>query len=637
MFKSVNFIDIGYLNFNPDFHIYLGDKSKIIFAPNKIGKSSIYTWLKEHYTDYKYVDYDNLKFNFIKNRKKIEISANISAIEKSNSIKQSLLDTIDLVKNIKSYISKKPEKTKNNEKYYNMHGDNEKLLLEFTTNNFDNISTLSNDIEFIVKNYDNIMNITTLEEELGNLKKLLMKEALEFIEKQIDDDTYECPVCGTKKTENIIKLIAEKKTTLDCDTSELLKSFAKKNNNESTEEIINRFNRIKNKISENNILFEEIVYYVSTNNGDKDYIKTAQNIKNELIRLNKEINNLEEKRIEFYNNVKKKEFIIRDIFSHKFKGRKIEFDDQNKKVILNLKREVKTYSTSESNLMVLIVHLYEFIGSNSSIVVIDDPLTSYDLPNQYVIMYEIISTIVNQDRKGLIFTHNIDTINISSSQKNDVFDYEYIESVKDELYINSLPYNNRNVFDLGEIYNSTTINAFKPYLKLIIERDNEEKKNDTAKTAKDLIFHYDSPNHQLNIDGEKLENEYLCDLIDQFTENTFTNSSFPNNAINKIIFLAALRVWIEKQLYLNNPSDISLVGKQFGEKIEYVFPMNGNSRWNGSEKVTREFLMSKKVMLNQNEHTRSLSSPCYYALNLTLYELAEEIISIKNAFYETGI
>ena len=83
---------------------------------------------------------------------------------------------------------------------------------------------------------------------------------------------------------------------------------------------------------------------------------------------------------------------------------------------------------------------------------------------------------------------------------------------------------------------------------------------------------------------------------------------------------------------MESNNDIGLHRKQFGDKIKYIFNSN---RWNGSDKVTREYLMSKKVMLNQHIHQQSQIMPFYYSLNLTFDDIANEIIDIKNHFLST--
>ena len=124
----------------------------------------------------------------------------------------------------------------------------------------------------------------------------------------------------------------------------------------------------------------------------------------------------------------------------------------------------------------------------------------------------------------------------------------------------------------------------------------------------------------------------MVSLIDDLNEQTIINDTFEKNAINKILYMVAIRIWIEKKFYQNSPTDESLHNKTFGEKIDYMFPKNNNIRWNGNSKVTRKYLMSKKTMINQHDHYRSQTLPFSYALNLSLDELKNEIIDIKDTF-----
>ena len=89
--------------------------------------------------------------------------------------------------------------------------------------------------------------------------------------------------------------------------------------------------------------------------------------------------------------------------------------------------------------MTFIICILEFISSDKTTLVIDDPLSSYDIPNQYRIIYEITSS-KKEHKNILIFTHNIDTINIANSQYNALFEYEIIEKKNNTLFLNSLPY-----------------------------------------------------------------------------------------------------------------------------------------------------------------------------------------------------
>ena len=163
------------------------------------------------------------------------------------------------------------------------------------------------------------------------------------------------------------------------------------------------------------------------------------------------------------------------------------------------------------------------------------------------------------------------------------------------------------------------------YFKLLIERE------DDLQAPENLVFHYDR-SYFLEYENVNLTNEYFVSLIDNLDNNFVYNKSFEQNAIDKIFYMTAIRIWIEEKFYQNNPNDNSLNGKTFGEKIGYMFPKNGQTRWKGSSSVTRKYLMSKKIMINQHNHYKSQILPFNYALNITLDELKNEILDIKNHF-----
>ena len=89
MFNKDDFCNINYIEFDDDFNIELNQKSKIIFGYNGIGKSSIYKYLKNKYNEYDYLDYEDTKESFLKNKKEVVIGARIQTITKlKNEIEQ---------------------------------------------------------------------------------------------------------------------------------------------------------------------------------------------------------------------------------------------------------------------------------------------------------------------------------------------------------------------------------------------------------------------------------------------------------------------------------------------------------------------------------------------------------------------
>ena len=56
--------------------------------------------------------------------------------------------------------------------------------------------------------------------------------------------------------------------------------------------------------------------------------------------------------------------------------------------------------------------------------------------------------------------------------------------------------------------------------------------------------------------------------------------------------------------------------------------------WQGSKKVTKEYLNSKKTMLNQSSHFKAQPAPFDFVINLSIDDVRKEIEDIKSHFAE---
>ncbi|HQC90324.1 MAG TPA: hypothetical protein PLO54_07655 [Bacilli bacterium] len=632
MFNSADFLEIPYLQFDPAFSISLNDnRCKIIFGPNGVGKTSIYNFIRNKYQNYKYIDYE-LKHDFIiVNKNIIKISPSIYKIEQMKQIIREKLYSINPSKKIKKFITKTT--TKEIDMFYAKIFDNEEALLQsFTLTNLNNIRKFKNEFKFAINNFNSFSTIKDLTNEIIYLKDAKVKEALNILYNHIDDDETICPACHTRFDQSVKNIIKRNMDKIKDKRNKLVSKFSKEFPDLSSKEAVQRIENIIKTINDNNITFGQMINFAFVPNHTQEEYERIEKIKYEIENIKSEINKNEHIQDQFFYNIMIKQNEIKSMLNERFKisYSNIEFD--NKEKVLNIsfskKRDLSTYSTSEKHLIVLLVKLYEFVASDSPILVIDDPLCSYDIPNQYVIMYEIISKISNgnNSRLCLIFSHNVDTINIANAQKRNHFDCLYMECTNKVKYLNKIDFTVENVFDIRSICQNTSLINHRKYIELLLELKNNALAN---KDSIEPIFHYDDP-HSTNYQGENFSNDYFVDLIENLPNISFNNMNFSDNCVMKIIYLVAIRVWIEKKFY--DEFGDRLRNRTLGEKINYIFPKNGSSKWTGSPNVTRGFLMSKKVMLNQNKHTEGQSSPFYFALNLTLDDIYDEITVIKGAF-----
>jgi hypothetical protein len=173
-----------------------------------------------------------------------------------------------------------------------------------------------------------------------------------------------------------------------------------------------------------------------------------------------------------------------------------------------------------------------------------------------------------------------------------------------------------------------------PYIRDLELRDTLDKENPDFRSVSS-IFHYDG--YKAKYQNES--NEYLFNLIDEYQPGSLKMESFEQITIQKILYLSALRVWIEKVLFekliQGHPERESEwkseKKQQFGSRIEYVTEGQCKDDFHRCfPNVTRGSLMMKKTMINQDEHPGSRVAAFGYAMNISLFDLDKEIVDIKS-------
>lgn len=623
MFNKDDFQNIDYIQFDDNFNIELDRNSKIIFGYNGIGKSSIYRYLKNKYQEYDYLDYEDTKDSFLKNKKEVVIGARIQTITKLKNEIEQLKQNNDVEGILKKYdYNSQPKAKKVSNELANIQKLKEIKEVTLEKNKLEYASNIL--YEEIKKdffdNYKAINEIANLKEEIEALKNVYMDQAYQALINSIDDHETTCPACNTKGIHNLKDIFNQKKKIYEESNKSLFGNFKFRNNIDKEKQIENLIGLAKD-FDEKEIA--ELIIFDVDDNRRSNIIENLKQIGEK----NKEIEKLQGRLQEYYNNIKKEEKDIKLYFENRFDIEELKFDDNENKIIVKFKRNVDTYSEGEVHLIILLFKLYEFKINDSNTLIIDDPLTSYDLINQYKTLFEIVNT-ASTEKKILIFTHNIEMINIINSQDSGTFRYQYIEKYLEKLYLKNIDINSTgSILSLSNLLNLDN----EKYLRLLIEREKEE--NDEYHK----VFHYDNSYILQDNDFNGLTNEYFVNLIDNFNPNDIKNMTFSQNTFNKIIYMCAIRVWIEKKFYEAIKEDEELfrkiTGKQFSEKVNVLLPRNSDSLLiNQYPNLTRTFLMSKKVMLNQNEHYQSQIIPFNYALNISLDELIHEIKEIKERF-----
>lgn len=631
IFDNSNFNDkdVNYLTFANAFKIEVSKKNKAILGPNGIGKTSIYKDIKFRHPEYGYIDYNDVENSVIARGDNLIISSNIAIImAKKNEVKK-ILDSIDTKKTMKDVfgLSSKPKCELITNTLNDYRNDTKKAIEKFNRDKLDVLFSLDDDVKDLFVHYGKkIINQSIEEANLEEIKASYRKKCLEIIEKSLNDDEIVCPVCGTVCDEPIKNIIKRTIESINEITNEIVRDYISKNPNIQPEVALNKINCLKEVIIHNDINIEDLEDYIICG-GSKEKEEIIISAKSKLIQLDNEINSLEISKLQFYKNLKAIEERIREVFENQLEIPRVnvEFKDETKELYIKLPRSVEKYSTGEINLITFIVSLLEFINSDKNTLIIDDPLSSYDIPNQYKIIYEI--TAANkEDNYILLFTHNIDCLNIANSQNNKSYEYELMDKVNGLLYLNKVTNSlEESGFNIDHILNNIDNKyQYLGYVNLLSQKDTWERNS-----TKHRIFHYDTSYSQ-SIDGVIYSNEDLAALIDNLNIQSVTNMDYLINSANKIMYLAALRVWIEREFIRNTNDLIGLQQKnELSNKIAFMFD---GKHWTGTNNVTKSYLMSKKVMLNQNDHAQSQKEPFYYALSLSIENIIKEIIDIKKHF-----
>jgi len=630
MFSKANMEDNTKYDFlkqklSDEFHIPDNNRSKVIFGYNGIGKTSIYRYIRDHKEDTRitFLDYVDERNDFIKNKRKIQVTADVLSINALNVDIDNIKQTMGVSTNLGSNFGiTSAAKAKD-------HVDIIKLAQKDIFSGFTLSRTQMKEIcdslgdiepKILIDIREILDETVSFTDEITEYRDNVVYKSLVLLDQVVSNSDSLCPICDSN-VDDIKSKITEKMTLLN-DRKSLIIEKLKMNNINPTEENVEKLINTKRLlVSEDNIAEWMIC------NGDIDRFDLLQEKQAELANKIAERDRLITAVERLYQNLKiSEEKIKRDISRYfKINLEDIVFDNEEKNLTINLPREVKTYSTGEMNLLSFLIRIYEFIGSEKSILILDDPVSSLDIINHYKIVYEIVKA-ADSGKILIILTHSIEMINALNSQYSRDFDYYYIDEDSEFIHIQEIPRRDigKNLLTLDVLLDVDDYGI----IAALIQKENLPYDNEIHK-----LFHYDGSFSMHEY--PRISNDYFVDLIDSFVP--LTNESFHINSYNKVIYIAALRVWVEKQIrdLIVNNSD--LLDEFTGEstlvnKISVLLKRDGTCTAPIPENLSRSVLMSKKVMLNQGIHYQSQVMPFAYALNISLRELNQEIIEIRTFF-----
>ena len=341
------------------------------------------------------------------------------------------------------------------------------------------------------------------------------------------------------------------------------------------------------------------------------------------------------------NNMSKKLQIIRD----DKKNIKIVLENKD---FLGINREELPLSSGEQNFLSLTFEFLKAKNSDKPIIILDDPISSFDSIYKNKIAYAIVKIL--QNKKRVILTHNVDLLRLLDGQFKKCFRlflfnnteneengfialnsderdmlinldellktfrekiYEHIKDV--ELFLISLiPFmrgystiiNNNdikeNLTQLMHGYKTNTVNIAECYIKLFGNKNNIIPNN--YKVNVDDILNK-------IVDGKEIVDKEKYPLLNRTLVHSFT-----------YLFL---RLLIEKKLVskYNIDTESKSGAKQLGQIISKAFPENSK---NSDDIKNRVFLTTKKTLLNEFNHFEGNMSIFQPAIDITDHMLGKE-------------
>lgn len=387
--------------------------------------------------------------------------------------------------------------------------------------------------------------------------------------------------------------------------------------------------------------------------------------------LNKKINNLFAKdllttdlikKIEtFFEMVKNKPVLsdadmlfIQEIINNNIeKNLSIERDSENNlKIMLDnsefigKEREELSLSTGEQNFISLTFELLKAKNSDKQIIVLDDPISSFDSIYKNKIVYSIVKFL--ESKKQIILTHNTDLIRLLEVQRKQCFNLYLFNNFEGQengfIEVNE---NEKNILiylpDLLDFIRNNVDNFIhneKEYLcSLIPFMRGYAKFIGSTKIKNELtkVMHGYSPN-SVNITqiynelfDKNISTVYTISVTDILSLDLgnldiLSDTEYPllNKTLKHSLTYLYLRLLVEKKLV--NTYNVNF--NKYDNLGAIIFNAYAG---NGQEKIKkRVFLISKKTLLNEFNHFEGNMSIFQPAIDISDYTLEKEKNDIIN-------
>ena len=326
------------------------------------------------------------------------------------------------------------------------------------------------------------------------------------------------------------------------------------------------------------------------------------------------------------------------------------------KEFLGIDREELPLSSGEQNFLSLTLEFLKAKNSDKPIVILDDPISSFDSIYKNKIVYAIIKIL--DKKKRVILTHNVDLLRLLDGQLKKCFNLFLFNNTENEEngFIPLKPDERDMLISLDtllkafrtkiykhvknkELFLISLIPFMRGYATIINNEDVKENLTQVMHGFKDelvdigscyqiLFGKHDGIDEQYEVSVDSILNQSIeeCEIVD--------NEKYPllNRTLRHSFIYLYLRLLIEKVLV--SKYKINTEGrngaKQLGQIISKAFPDSSDK----DAMKKRVFLTTKKTLLNEFNHFEgnlSIFQPAIDITNQILEEEAKKIINfLKN-------
>lgn len=437
--------DYPYVILPPNFEIQ--DEPQIIFAPNGTGKTTLFNILisqnKNNCDVYSYDDSCEPNYKLIEGKKKKLIinplSTNYSTELSNRDSEANKLDSKNAllalfpnktIAQIKKVVKDKKDLLDVAESnvctIYSPLDDSDRENLKYILPFFD-------DLKKAISDRDTLFSLTDEQKksDIESLRLIDSKLIYTYYDVESHKEDIEkngCPLCGNKKDGVYDDIIKIKNKIINAkfaffEGCEFLKHLP---SGLSPLEAINK------TIFGITSLTDEKMLFLLMTKGNKDAEAQIKVSIDNYNTSNKKVSLFINERDKAYNDMRNSKTTIEKYFPVVYPLSVVKFDDKNKTIEITTPRNMNTYSEGEKHEMYSTVRELAIIGSDKKYVIADDPLTEFDVANEYKNVFRFVKLANENHKKVIIFTCNLNFINIANGYYCSLFKRYYLISQKNK-------------------------------------------------------------------------------------------------------------------------------------------------------------------------------------------------------------